>query len=68
MNAWLEEAVSDIEEGLDQADRFPPGSRHLRGVLAMAQLDHVARTWTPAAGAPTARPWSTSWPKAGPAC
>lgn len=47
VNAWLEEAVSDIEEGLDQADRFPPESRHLRGVLAIAQLDHVARTWTP---------------------
>ncbi|WP_240529670.1 TetR/AcrR family transcriptional regulator [Streptomyces mangrovisoli] len=47
VDAWSEEAVGDIEHGLDQADRFEPSSRRLRGVLAMAQLDHVARTWTP---------------------
>jgi AcrR family transcriptional regulator len=42
---WLEEAVSDITEGLDAAGRFEPRSRRLRGVLAMAQLDFVAMHW-----------------------
>ncbi|WAL68451.1 helix-turn-helix domain containing protein [Amycolatopsis cynarae] len=47
VDAWLEEAISDIEEGLAQAGRFEPETRHFRGVLAMSQLDHVARNWTP---------------------
>lgn len=47
VDTWFEEAISDIEDGLDQAGRFDPASQHLRGVLAMAQLDYVARNWTP---------------------
>jgi AcrR family transcriptional regulator len=46
VDRWLDEAISDIHTGLDQADRFPAGDRRLRGVLAMAQLDHVARSWS----------------------
>jgi AcrR family transcriptional regulator len=42
---WVEEAVSDIEDGLTQAGRFEPYQRHFRGVLAMAQLDFVAQNW-----------------------
>ncbi|MEU4426450.1 hypothetical protein AB0F81_37990 [Actinoplanes sp. NPDC024001] len=42
---WLDEAVSDVEDGLNRADRFDPGVRHFRGVLAMAQLDYVAQNW-----------------------
>jgi AcrR family transcriptional regulator len=42
---WLEEAISDIAEGLDAAGRFAPRTRRLRGVLAMAQLDYVAVHW-----------------------
>lgn len=40
---WMEEAIADIEEGLDKADRFSPSVRHFRGVLAMAELDYVAQ-------------------------
>ncbi len=47
VEAWLDEAIGDIEEGLDQAGRFAPESRRLRSVLAITQLDHVARNWTP---------------------
>jgi hypothetical protein len=43
VDTWFEEAISDIEEGLDQAGRLEPETRHLRGVLAIAQVDHVAR-------------------------
>lgn len=47
LDEWLGEATGDIEEGLDRADRFAPESRRLRSVLAITQLDHVARNWTP---------------------
>lgn len=42
---WLEEAISDVEDGLTEAGRFEPHQRHFRGVLAMAQLDYVAQHW-----------------------
>jgi hypothetical protein len=42
---WLEEPISDIEDGLTQARRFKPHQRHFRGVLAMAELDYVAQNW-----------------------
>jgi AcrR family transcriptional regulator len=45
VDRWLEEAISDIEDGLRQAKRFRPHQRHFRGVLAIAQLDHVAQHW-----------------------
>ena len=44
---WLDEAIGDIEQGLDHAGRFAPESRRLRGALAITQLDHLARNWTP---------------------
>ncbi|MFE9309235.1 TetR/AcrR family transcriptional regulator [Streptomyces sp. NPDC088353] len=42
---WLEEAISDIEDGLTAAGRFAPHQRRFRGVLAMAELDYVAQHW-----------------------
>ena len=45
VDQWIEEVASDIEQGLGDAGRFAPDSRHMRGVLAFAQLDHVARSW-----------------------
>ncbi|WP_406428399.1 TetR/AcrR family transcriptional regulator [Streptomyces sp. NBC_00147] len=42
---WLEEAIGDIEDGLERAGRLEPHQRHFRGVLAMAQLDFVAQNW-----------------------
>ncbi|MFE6891473.1 TetR/AcrR family transcriptional regulator [Streptomyces sp. NPDC057694] len=42
---WLEEAISDIEDGLTAAGRLAPHQRRFRGVLAMAQLDYVAQHW-----------------------
>lgn len=47
LDEWLNEAISDIEDGLDRADRFPAGTRRFRGVLAITELDYVARHWTP---------------------
>jgi AcrR family transcriptional regulator len=40
---WLEEAVGDVVDGLDQAGRLDPRFRHFTGVLAMAELDYVAQ-------------------------
>ncbi|WAP60261.1 TetR/AcrR family transcriptional regulator [Streptomyces sp. S465] len=42
---WMEEAISDIADGLAVAERLEPHQRHFRGVLAMAQLDYVAQNW-----------------------
>jgi AcrR family transcriptional regulator len=42
---WMEEAISDIEDGLVTAGRFEPHQRRFRGVLAMAELDFVAQNW-----------------------
>ncbi|MFC7531556.1 TetR/AcrR family transcriptional regulator [Actinoplanes sp. GCM10030250] len=42
---WLDEAVSDVEDGLNRADRFDPAVRRFRGVLAVAELDYVAHHW-----------------------
>ncbi|MER5597003.1 TetR/AcrR family transcriptional regulator [Streptomyces sp. NPDC002265] len=42
---WLEEAISDIEDGLTAAGRFAPHQRRFRGVLAMAELDYIAQHW-----------------------
>ncbi|MGW2823634.1 TetR/AcrR family transcriptional regulator [Streptomyces sp. NPDC001443] len=42
---WLEEAISDIEDGLTAAGRLEPHQRRFRGVLAMAELDYIAQHW-----------------------
>ena len=44
---WLNEAIGDIENGLNRAARFPAGTRRFRSVLAVTALDHVARNWMP---------------------
>ena len=45
VDRWMEEAISDIAEGLELAGRFEPQTRHFRGALAMAQFDYVALHW-----------------------
>lgn len=45
VDQWIEEVASDIEAALGEAGRFDPATRHMRGVVAFAQLDHVARNW-----------------------
>jgi AcrR family transcriptional regulator len=45
VDQWIEEVASDVEDGLTEAGRFDLATRHMRGVLAFAQLDHVARSW-----------------------
>lgn len=45
VDRWLEEAISDVQDGLEQAGRFQPHQRRFRGVLAMAELDFVAQHW-----------------------
>lgn len=47
LDEWLNEAIGDIKDGLDRADRFPAGTRHFRSVIAITELDYVARHWTP---------------------
>jgi AcrR family transcriptional regulator len=42
---WYETVISDIHTGLTAANRFPPDSRHIRGVLAFGQLEFYSRRW-----------------------
>lgn len=49
VDGWLEEAIADVTEGLEQAGRFDPASRHYRAALAVAQLDYTALHWRPRA-------------------
>lgn len=45
VDQWFDEVVDDIEAGLEQAGRFDPASRRVRGFLALTQLDQLARHW-----------------------
>ena len=56
VDAWMEveEGISDVEEGLGQAGRFAPETRHYRGVLAMSSLTSSRGTGGRAAGTPAA--------------
>jgi AcrR family transcriptional regulator len=47
VEGWFDEAIGDVAEGLERAGRFPPQTRRLRAVLAMTELDYLARNWTP---------------------
>ncbi|MEV6180254.1 helix-turn-helix domain-containing protein [Streptomyces sp. NPDC052015] len=42
---WFDAVVADIVTGLEQAGRFDPASRRLRGFLALTQLDQLSRRW-----------------------
>lgn len=46
-DGWFDEAIGDVQLGLERAGRFDPQTRRLRAVLAMTQLDYLARNWTP---------------------
>lgn len=45
IQAWFEAAVTEIHRGLDAADRFPPETRHIRGVLVFGQIEFLSRRW-----------------------
>ena len=47
VEGWFDEAIGDVAEGLERAGRFAPPTRRLRAVLAMTELDYLARNWTP---------------------
>lgn len=47
VEGWFDEAIGDVAVGLERAGRFPPRTRRLRAVLAMTELDYLARNWTP---------------------
>ncbi len=45
IDVWFESAIGDIHTGLDEADRFAPSSRRVRGTLAFGQLEFASRRW-----------------------
>jgi AcrR family transcriptional regulator len=47
VEGWFDAAAGDIAAGLERAGRFTPQTRRVRAVLAMTELDYLARNWTP---------------------
>lgn len=45
LDQWSEDVISDVEQGLNLADRFAPETRHFRGVLAFEMLDRANVHW-----------------------
>jgi AcrR family transcriptional regulator len=45
LDAWYDESIGDVQDGLDLAGRFEPDTRRIRAMLAWTQLDYVARRW-----------------------
>lgn len=45
IDAWLEGAITEVRHGLDAARRFAPETRHVRGVLAIGQMESLSRRW-----------------------
>jgi AcrR family transcriptional regulator len=45
IDVWFESAIGDIHRGLDEAGRFEPSSRRVRGTLAFGQLEFASRRW-----------------------
>ncbi|AKE89323.1 MULTISPECIES: TetR/AcrR family transcriptional regulator [Rhodococcus] len=42
---WFEDAVGQMTEGLNLANRFPPDRRRIRCVLAFGQLEYLSRRY-----------------------
>jgi len=45
MESWFEGVAQNIKAGLDDADRFDPETRRMRGVLAFGQLEYLSVRW-----------------------
>lgn len=45
VDQWSESSIGNIKDGLDRADRFDPGTRQIRAVLAYSQLDGLGGRW-----------------------
>lgn len=45
MENWFSSVARDIHEGLDEAGRFDPETRQVRGMLAFGQLEYLSRRW-----------------------
>ena len=45
LDAWFEDVVGSIQEGLDRAGRFDAETRRIRAVLAFGQLEYLAKRW-----------------------
>jgi hypothetical protein len=45
VDVWFEGVITDIESGLDKANRFDPQTRRIRGALAFGQLEFMSVRW-----------------------
>ena len=45
LDQWFDDAITDMEAGLDRAGRFEPSSRRVRCALAFGELEFFSRRW-----------------------
>jgi AcrR family transcriptional regulator len=45
LDRWFDDAIGNMQAGLDLADRFEPSSRRVRCTLAFGELEFFSRRW-----------------------
>lgn len=45
IDQWFDHSISEIEEGLNLANRFEPSTRRIRCSLAFGELEFLSRRW-----------------------
>ncbi len=45
LDGWFDDAINNMQAGLDLADRFEPSSRRVRCALAFGELEFFSRRW-----------------------
>lgn len=45
IDTWFDDAIGNMQAGLDQAQRFDEGSRRIRCSIAFGELEFVSRRW-----------------------
>lgn len=45
IDKWFDTAIADLELGLNDANRFEPGTRRVRCALAFGELEFLSRRW-----------------------
>lgn len=45
LDQWFDDAIGNMQEGLDRAGRFDPSTRRIRCSLAFGELEFFSRRW-----------------------
>lgn len=45
IDQWFDNAIDNLEQGLDRANRFDPKTRRVRCAIAFGELEFISRRW-----------------------